>query len=79
MEGSQERRDTFRLECGNTLRWNAYLNTNGKEDEHDDQDDYWSGASLQGASRDATDTGLAQCMPGGWNSNSTEDEEPHSH
>jgi hypothetical protein len=47
-------------------------------DEHDDRDDYWSGASSQGASGDAPDVGTAQRTPGGRDSDSTENEEPHS-
>jgi hypothetical protein len=77
-EGSRERSDTFRRECNNTPRRDADPNIDGEGDEHNDRDKYWSGASLQGASGDAPDAGMEQHMPGGRDSDSTEDEEPHS-
>jgi hypothetical protein len=77
-EGSRERRDTSRRECGNAPRRDADPNTDGEGDEHDDQEDYWLGASSQGASRDALDVGTAERTPGDRDSDSTEDEEPHS-
>jgi hypothetical protein len=78
-EGSQERRDTSRRDRGNAPRRDADPNTGGDGDEHDDRDDYWSGASSQGTSGNAPDTGTVQRTPGGGDSDSTEDEEPHSH
>ena len=59
VEGSWERRDTSWCErCNAPCRY-AYPNTGGDEDEHDDQDNYWSGASSQGASGDAPDLDTA--------------------
>jgi hypothetical protein len=78
-EGSRESRDTSRRDCGNAPRRDADPNNGGDGDEHDDQDNYWSGASSQGAPRDAPDAGMAQSTPGGRDSDSTEDVESHSH
>jgi hypothetical protein len=64
-EGSQEWKDTSRCEGGNVPGRDAYPNTDNEGDEHDDWDDYWSGASSQGVSGDAPDTGLAQRTPNG--------------
>jgi hypothetical protein len=77
-EGSRERSDSSWRKCGNAPRRDAYPNTDDEGDEHDDRDDYWSGASLQGAFGDVPDVGLAQCMLGGREFDSTKDEEPHS-
>jgi hypothetical protein len=44
---------------GNILRWDIDPTAEGVGDEYDDQDDYWSGASSQGASGDAPDAGMA--------------------
>jgi hypothetical protein len=79
VEGSRERRDTSQRACGNTLHRDADPNTGGDGDEHDDWDDYWSGASSQDASGDAPNADTAQRTPGGRDSDSTENEEPHSH
>jgi hypothetical protein len=79
IEGSRERRDTSRRVRDNGARWDADPNTSGDGDEHDDRDDYWSGASSQGASGDAPDVDMAQSTPSGRDSDSIEDVEPHSH
>jgi hypothetical protein len=78
-DGPRERRKNSRRERGNALRRDIDPPTEGEGDEHDDQDDYWSGASLQGGSEDAPNVGTAQRTPSGRESDSIEDVEPHSY
>ena len=78
-KGSQKRRNTSQCKHGNTPLRSTDPHSGNDEDAHDDWDNYWSSASLQDASGDALDVGTARSAPGGWDSDATEDEEPHSY
>ena len=78
-KGFGEQRDTSQHERGNASLRDADPHCGGDKDEHDDWDDYWSGASLQGASGEAPDVGTARSIPGSRDSDATEDEKPHSY
>jgi hypothetical protein len=58
-DGPREWRENSRRKRGNALRRDGDPSTKGKGDEHDEWDDYWSGASSQGGSGDAPDAGIA--------------------